>query len=331
MKSLQFTAYGDAGAIGLVEVEPARAGAGQVRVAIEAAALNPSDFLLIDGRYPLRPPLPSTTGAEGVGRVVEAGAGVTSVQPGDRVLVLPSGQPGTWQQEVVVAERLVVRVGRDADPVQLATAGINAATAYLLLKYGRLEPGSWVAQTAANSNLGGYVIALARRAGLRTLSVVRRPEAAAALLAAGADRVVVSDDTLGAQIAEALGGDQVGLLLDGVGGPVIADLAPHLAPEADIVSFAALSGQPIALHPRYLIFQHLHLHGFWLINWLASASRAEIEEVYGQVIDLIADGTLTAEIEATYGLDDYVAAIAHARSGDRTGKIVFTPGVTGPR
>lgn len=330
MRSVQFSAYGVADFIGLVDAQPGPADAGEVRVAVEAAPLNPSDFMLMDGRYPFRPPLPSPAGSEGVGRVVEIGDGVTSVKVGDRVLVLPSGQPGTWQEEIVVAERFVVRVGRDADPVQLATVGINAATAYLLLRYGSLEPGAWVAQTAANSGLGGFIIALARRAGLRTLNVVRRPEVAGALLDIGADAVVVSDDTLGAQLAEVLGDDRIPLVLDGVGGPVIGELAPFLARDAHIVSFAALSGQPVAVHPMYLNFRNLHLHGFWLNNWLDSAPREQIEEVYAHVIDLIADGTLATGIEATYGLDEYAEAITHARSAGRTGKIVFTPAVRTP-
>jgi mitochondrial enoyl-[acyl-carrier protein] reductase / trans-2-enoyl-CoA reductase len=325
MKSVQFSEYGVPGAIRLVDAEPVRPRAGEVRVAVEAAPLNPSDFMLIDGRYPFRPQLPSPAGSEGVGRVVETGDGVTSVKVGDRVLVLPSGQPGTWQEEIVIAERFVIRVGRDADPVQLATVGINAATAHLLLRYGNPEPGSWVAQTAANSGLGGFVIALARRAGLRTLNVVRRPEVADALLDLGADEVVVSDGTLGEQVAEVLGDDRISLLLDGVGGPVVGDLAPYLGREAHIVSFAALSGQPIAVHPMHLNFRNLHVHGFWLNNWLDSAPRDEIEQVYAHVIDLIADGTLSTGIEATYGLDDHAVAITHARSTGRAGKIVFTP------
>ncbi|WFE48798.1 zinc-dependent alcohol dehydrogenase family protein [Micromonospora sp. WMMD1155] len=324
MKSIQFSEYGVPDSLRLVEAEPTPARAGEVRVAIEAAPLNPSDFMLTDGRYPFRPALPSPAGSEGVGRVIDVGDGVTAVEQGDRVLVLPSGQPGTWQQEIVIAERFVVRVGRDIDPVQLATVGINAATAHLLLRYGNLRPGAWVAQTAANSGLGAFIIALARRAGLRTLNIVRRPGVADPLLDAGADAVVVSDDALTAGVGEALGDEKVSLLLDGVGGPLVAELAPFLAREADIVSFAAMSGQPIAVHPMYLNFKNLHVHGFWLNNWLDSAPRAEIEQVYAEIIDLIADRVLSTRIEATYRLDEHAEAIAHARSTGRHGKIVFT-------
>ena len=324
MKSIQFSKYNSPRSISLVHVESAPVGAGQVRVALEVAPLNPSDFMLLDGQYPFQPALPSPAGSEGVGYVTEIGSGVVSVATGDRVLVLPSPQPGTWQEEKVIDERYVVRVARAADPVQLATAGINAATAYLVLQYGSyLEPGSWVAQTSANSGVGGFVMALARRAGLRTLNVVRRANAVQPLLAAGADAVVVSDETMPAALADILQGDEIGLLIDGVGGPVIDGLVPHLARGANIVSYAVPTGLPIVVNPMHLNFHGLHVHGFWVHNWLDSAPREEIEQVYSHLIELIADGTLRTPVEAVYHLDDYAKAIAHARSNRRGGKIMF--------
>ncbi|MDF2583060.1 MAG: trans-2-enoyl-CoA reductase [Mycobacterium sp.] len=323
MKSVQFGQYNAPHTVGLFDAERAPVGVGQVRVDIEVAPLNPSDFMLMDGHYPFRPELPSPAGSEGVGRVTEVGAGVSSVAEGDRVLVLPSDQPGTWQEEKVVDERHVLRVDGNADPMQLATAGINAATAYLLMQYVQLEPGSWVAQTAANSGVGMFVLALARRAGLRTLNVVRRTSAVAALRDAGADVVLVGDEDLPARLSEALGDDEIGLLIDGVGGPIIDGFVPHLARGAHIVSYAVPTGLPIIVNPMHLNFHGLHVHGFWVHNWLDSAPRAEIERVYAHLTELIADGTLRTPIDAVYHLDDYSTAIAHARSSRRAGKILF--------
>ncbi|XVU28679.1 zinc-dependent alcohol dehydrogenase family protein [Actinoplanes sp. CA-054009] len=320
MKSLQLHEFGKPETLRIVDVDPAPLPAGHVRVAVEAAPINPSDFLTLSGRYAVRPALPSPLGGEGVGVVTEAGPGVTAVKTGDLVLVLPNPQPGTWQDEVVVSERFVVRADPNADPAQLATAGINAATAYLLLGYGGpLKPGDWVVQTAANSALGAFVAALARHRGLRTLNVVRR----AGVEVPGGDAVVVSDDTLMAQVREVLGGDRPSLLLDGVSGPVVDSLAGVLAPNAHIVSYAALSGQQLVIDRVHLLFKNLNIHGFWLNNWIATAPREEIDRVYAEVTGLIADGVLRTEIAAQYGLGDYERALAHANAPGRTGKVVF--------
>jgi hypothetical protein len=65
--------------------------------------------------------------------------------------------------------------------------GIDPITAYCVLHgYAKLAPGAWVAQTGASSATAGYVLALAKHAGLRTLKVVQRPESVGPLLDAGA-------------------------------------------------------------------------------------------------------------------------------------------------
>ena len=53
----------------------------------------------------------------------------------------------------------------DADPRQLAMLAINPPTAALLLtEYVNLKPGEWVVQNAANSGVGRWVIAFAKKA-----------------------------------------------------------------------------------------------------------------------------------------------------------------------
>lgn len=325
MKSIQFSAYGDPGSVALVDAVARAVTPGEVRVGVIAAPLNPSDFLLLDGRYGIRPELPSSIGAEGVGIVLEVGEAVTRATVGQQVLVLPSDTVGTWQDEIVVDERHVVVVHRDADAVQLATVPINAATAYLLIDFAAAEPrGSWILQTAANSGLGAFVRVLAARAGHRLVDVVRSEVAAESLRAAGAEHVVVADDTLDAQLHGVLGEEQVSVVLDGVGGPLIDTLVPHLANDGQIVSFGALSGKPVVVPVGVLSFKGLHVHGFWLYHWLASAPSDEIDRVYAELVDLVADGVLRTPVEATYSLDEHAAAIDRARAYGRDGKVLFT-------
>ena len=96
-------------------------------------------------------------------------------------------------------------MGDKADPLQLAMIGINPATAYLLLnRYVSLMPGDWIGQTAANAAMGQYIIALAKLAGVKTLNVVRREEAAEQVRQWGGDRVVLQGGNLHKDIEEAL-------------------------------------------------------------------------------------------------------------------------------
>jgi NADPH:quinone reductase-like Zn-dependent oxidoreductase len=116
----------------------------------------------------------------------------------------------------------------DGDPLQLAMLGINPITAYCLLHgYVKLAPGAWVAQTGASSATAGYVLALAKRAGLRTLNVVRRAESVKPLLDAGADVVLVEGAGLTEQAADAIGDASVELILDPVAGEPVGQRRPR--------------------------------------------------------------------------------------------------------
>src|SRR5258706_7640170 len=194
-----------------------------------AAAINPSDFLLGRGIYGVRPNFPFSVGAEGVGRVIQTGSKVDVALQGKRVLILPTLEQGTWADQVVVPVRNIVPMSTEADPLQLAMIGINPATAYVLLsRYVALMPGDWIGQTAANSAMGQNIIALAKLAGVKTLNVVRREEAAEHVRQLGGDRVVLQGDNLHKDIEAALGGRKLSLVLDSVGGTPVGELAKSL-------------------------------------------------------------------------------------------------------
>ena len=130
MRQLQLIAHGEpSDVIELNTVAESALGQEDVLISMEAAPLNPSDFVLVRGMYGIRPAFPSPVGAEGVGRVTRTGSKVDSALQGKRVLVLPTYEQGTWADQVVVPVRNIVPMSVDADPLQLARIGINPATA----------------------------------------------------------------------------------------------------------------------------------------------------------------------------------------------------------
>ena len=96
MKAVQVVAFGRAqDVVKLNEVpDVGSPGPNEVVVAVEAAPINNSDFMIIAGRYGYLPTPPATLGIEGVGRVVAAGSQVKNLKVGDRTLI-PFTVP-TW-------------------------------------------------------------------------------------------------------------------------------------------------------------------------------------------------------------------------------------------
>jgi NADPH:quinone reductase-like Zn-dependent oxidoreductase len=324
-RQLQLVAHGEpSDVIELNTVSEPALGQEDVLVSMEAAPINPSDFLYVRGLYGVRPAFPSSVGAEGVGRVAKIGSKVDVALQGKRVLIIPTYEQGTWADQVVAPVRNIVPMSDEADPLQLSMIGINPVTAYLLLnRYVSLMPGDWIGQTAANSAMGQYVIALAKLAGVKTLNVVRREEAAEQVRQWRGDRVVLQGDNLDKDIEEALDGKKLSLVLDTVGGTPVGELAKSLKTGGSIVVYAMQGGQFPAISPKDLIYRGLSLHGFWLINWIRNAPRAEVQEIYQKLGNLVVDGSLSAEVEKVYPLEQFKEAFDQSLKSNRSGKILF--------
>jgi NADPH:quinone reductase-like Zn-dependent oxidoreductase len=330
MRQLQLVAHGKpSDVIELNTVSEPALGQEEILVSMEAAPLNPSDFLLVQGMYGIRPAFPFPMGSEGVGRVAKTGSKVDAALQGKRVLIVPTYEQGTWADQVIVPVRNIVPMSDEADPLQLSMIGINPVTAYLLLnRYVSLMPGDWIGQTAANSAMGQYVIKLARLAGVKTLNVVRREEAAERVRQFGGDRVVLQGDNLHEDIEKALDGKKLSLVLDTVGGTSVGELAKSLKTGGSIVVYAMQSGQFPAISPKDFIYRGLSFHGFWLINWIRNAPRTEIQEIYQKLGDLAADGSLSAAVEHVYPLEQFKEAFEQSLKSNRGGKILFKFGAT---
>ena len=325
MQRLQLLALGEpSDVIQLNSVPESALGQEDVLTSMEAAPLNPSDFLFIRGIYGIRPAFPSPVGAEGVGRIAKVGSKVDVALRGKRVLILPTYEQGTWADQIVAPVRNTVPMSDEADPLQLSMIGINPATAYLLLnRYVRLMPGDWIGQTAANSGMGQYVIKLAKLAGVKTLNVVRRGEAAEQVRQCGGDQVILEGDNLYWDIEKALDGKKLSLVLDTVGGASVGELAKALKTGGSVVVYALQSGHFPAISPKDLIYRGLSLHGFWLINWIRNAPRSELEEIYLKLGDLVANGSLSAVVDHVYPLEQFKEAFEQSLKSGRSGKILF--------
>src|ERR1700741_1316467 len=265
MRAVQLTAYGNpAEALKYVDIpEPQAPGPNQVLMGVEFSPVNPSDLLLANGIYALRPVLPAVIGNEAVGRVLDVGPGVRNVKLGDRVLAPLSSF--TWRERMVISADGLSSLPPDADPRQLAMLAINPPTAALLLsEYVDLKPGEWVVQNAANSGVGRWVIAFAKARGLKSVNIVRRPELVAELKAIGGDVVVVDSPDVSKEIKAVVGQAELRLALDGVSGRATGELAATLSPHGTLVSYAEMSETPMSINPRDVIFKPLTMRGFWL-------------------------------------------------------------------
>jgi trans-2-enoyl-CoA reductase len=291
-------------------------------VALKAAPINPADLNAIEGKYPIRPALPATPGFEGAGIVIEVGAAVKNVTLGAMV-ILPH-DVGTWREACIVrAEHLIV-VPQGIDPVQAAMLKINPMTAWRMLHdFVQLRPRDWLIQNAANSAAGRAVIQIARELGYRTVNIVRRPELIEELREEGGNVVLVDGEKLRDEVKDATHGALIQLGLNAVGGENALRVAKTLASEGTMVTYGAMSLQPLCIPNGMFIFKNLRFTGFWVNKWYDDATPSQRAETFAPLFEMAKRGLLRTKVEKTYPLKDFAAAVARAAHDKRGGKVIF--------
>src|SRR5919205_3405407 len=204
MRAVGITAPGGPEVLAVVDRPVREPGAGEVRIAVRAAAVNPTDIgLRASGVRDLPPPW--TPGMDAAGTIEAVGEGVERLAPGDRVMAAVSPrrpEGGAQAALLVVPAASVVAVPDGATLEQAATLPMNGLTAKRGLELLGLESGQTLGVTGGAGLLGSYVIPLAKEQGLRVIADAK-PEDEDLVRGFGADVVVPRGERYVAAVREA--------------------------------------------------------------------------------------------------------------------------------
>jgi trans-2-enoyl-CoA reductase len=276
------------------------------------APINPADINVIEGVYPARPepdvslsqakdhPL-FVGGNEGLGKVMDVGEGVVDLQKDDWV-VMTKAQSGTWASAKNIALSDVLKVPKQGlSEAQAATITVNPATAYNIVHdFTQLVEGDWIVQNGANSAVGQAVIQIAAAKGYKTINFIRDRDDVELLKQhlelLGATHVVtydeLSDKSLRTKVKTWTGGKDIRLGLNCVSGKTTTLMARLLGNNAHLVSYGAMSREPLSLPTSLFIFKNLTCHGFWQTRWYSDKSLEQRQELLKTLIALMRDGKL---------------------------------------
>ncbi len=326
MKAAVFESFGEPSQVLTVrEVPTPEPGPGEVRVRMIASPINPSDLMVVEGRYGVLPTLPSTPGFEGVGVVDKAGPGLMGrFAVGKRVAAINS-KGGNWAEYAVIPWRQARPIADDIPDDQASAFFVNPATALAMVRHVLKVPkGEWLLLSAAGSTLGKMIVKLGKHDGFKTLCVVRRSEAKAELVALGADAVISSSEgSVPEQVRAITGDDGPRFALDPVGGEAGTAIFRSLGTDGRLIIYGSLTGRPIEVDPRLVISGRRVVEGFWLGHWMRDQSIPASLLLFREIAALIRKDVLSSEIGASYTLDDVVPAVREAVAVGRGGKVLL--------
>eukprot|EP00835_Amoeboradix_gromovi_P000407 NODE_14_length_42432_cov_0.433799.p12 type:complete len:344 gc:universal NODE_14_length_42432_cov_0.433799:9477-10508(+) len=264
----------------------------EVLVKILASPINPSDVNQIEGVYPVLPFKDSDTytpGNEGSGRVVEVGNDVSGIKSGDHVIFAAYAK-GTWREYVCATAQELIKVDARLDPKNAAILSVNPCSAYRMLR--DFGDNKVLIQNAANSGVGQMVIQMAKLKGFKTINIIRdRPnvsELKQELTALGADFVYTDEELETKETTDFIKNLKPTLALNAVGGKSATNISRVLDQNGQMVTYGAMSKQPVSLPVGLLIFKNISFKGFWMTQWSSNHSydekRAMIEEIQNLAI-----------------------------------------------
>jgi len=322
---VMFDEFGGPDVMHVVEepvVEPA---AGEVRVRIEAFAVNPLDQMMRSGTSPGAVPLPrARLGVEGTGVVDALGAEVTGLEVSDPVIltaVPDASVRGSYAEYTTVpASRVIVRPA-GLGVTEAAAIWVAYSTAYgALFEKAGMRPGDHVLISAASGGVGRAAMQIANQIGAVPIAVTRHSAKKDDLLATGAAAVIATDHM---DVAEAVrhhtGGAGADIVLDVVLGPGQQDLLAATRPGGTLVAAGFLDSRPTPFPRRpaltvisYGSFEHT-LDAV-VVKRMAAFLNAGVRL-----------GALRPAIDKVFTLDDIVEAHRHLEKGLHAGKkIVVT-------
>jgi NADPH2:quinone reductase len=289
-------------------------GTGEVLVRVRGAGLNGADGLQLLGLYPAPPGSPADIpGLELAGEVVATGPGTQRFEIGDRVMAIVGG--GGQAELCVVHERHLLPI---PDAVDWPSAG-GFAEAYTtahdaLFGQAELAVGERLCVHGAAGGVGIAAVQLGMAAGASVVATVRNEALRDQVAAFGA--TVVDPEGFGEH-------GPFDVVLELIGGPNIRDDVKSLATGGRITVIGTGAGAKGELNLLELMGKRGRIHGSTLRARNLEDKALAARGVEKHVLPLLAAGTVTVPVEATYPMAEAARAYEHFAAGGKLGKIVL--------
>ena len=324
----------------LAEVAPPAApGAGEVQVRIKAVGLNHLDLWGYRGMAFAKRKLPLVVGAEAAGEVAAVGAGVSTLAPGDPVVmcggltcgiceacregrdnlcenvggIMGFHVDGFARDAVTMPARLVIKAPVGIAMRDLACAPIAFATVeHMLFDNAKLRPGETILVHAAGSGIGSAAIRMAKAIGCTVITTVGDDAKAEKARALGADHVInYRTDRFAHVVRKITAKKGVDVVFEHTGAETFNGSLLALKRGGRLVTCGATSGPSTTFNLMQLFQQQYKIFGSF------GASMANIRTVLAKMA-----GGLLPVIDTEVALADFERGLARLETRQVFGKVI---------
>jgi len=343
MRACVLTATGGLDHLQITDVPDALAPrAGEVRIAIRAAALNHLDLFVAAGLPGGADRFPHVVGADGAGVVESVGSGVTAVRAGDRVLLNPgisdyscefclAGEhslcltyqllgehlPGTMAELVTLPAHNVARVPAVSPELTWAEAAafsLVTLTAWrMVVTRAQLKAGETLLIWGIGGGVSLAALRIAKLLGARVIVTSSHDAKLAAARRLGADVTLNHHTQKVSQEVRALTQKRgVEVVVENVGEATWEESLRCLKRGGRLVTCGATSGPDVRLDLRRVFWHHYTIMGSTMGN----------AREYAEIVRRLGEGQLRPIVDRVYPLAEARAAYERLAKGEQLGKVV---------
>jgi len=322
MKAVLCHAFGEPYGLRVDEIEPSHLEHGQVRIDVRAAGVNFPDYLMVTGKYQVKPPLPFTPGIEAAGEIIGCAPDVVDLRPGQRVVAL-ARRGGAFASELTLPAPFVVPIPDSMDFVTAAGFPVAYGTAHLALTHrGQLRSGETLLVTGAGGGVGLAAVEVGKRLGARVIAAASGADKLKIASEHGADDLIDYQTTsLRDRIKDLAGG--VDVVFEPVGGDIFDQCSRVMNWEGRLLVIGFASGRIPSAPANLILVKNYSLVGVVFgahIEKFPESVRPRIQEL----LRWYNDGSLKPHISRTFPLDQAAVALNEMAARNVRGKIVLT-------
>lgn len=322
MKALLCKAWGKPEDLVLDDIPEPPIGPGQIRLGVHACGLNFPDTLMIRGQYQVKPPFPFSPGLEAAGEILEVGAGVKHLKPGDRVAALCGY--GGFAEQVVVPATVALPIP-DTMPYETAAAfSVVYGTSHVALEHrAKLQPGETLLVHGAAGGVGLTAVEIGKLMGATVIATASTASKLAVAQQYGADHLInYQEESFRDRVKAITNGKGANVIYDPVGGDVFDESVRCISWEGRILVIGFASGRIPQLPINLTLVKNMSVVGvFW--GAYAQNNPAILINSLQTLLGWYTQGKIKPLISQTYPLAATATAMNDMLQRKSTGKLVI--------
>ncbi|MGI9292907.1 MAG: NADPH:quinone oxidoreductase family protein [Pseudomonadales bacterium] len=324
MKAIVCKELGAAENLALEDISSPELSAGEILIDMHAGALNYPDYLQIQGKYQVQPPLPFTCGGEGAGVVAAVADGMTRVKPGDKVIAVGAG---AFAEQMKTTEDYVLPMPEGMDFNTAAGFTTTYGTSYYALKQrAQLQPGETLLVLGAGGGVGTSAVEIGKAMGAHVIAAASSDEKLELAKQLGADQLYNygKDGAAGLKnaVKEMTGGKGADVVYDPLGDDYSEQALRATAWNGRFLVIGFAAGDIPKIPINLTLLKGCSIVGvFW--GAFTMTEPEESAKNFGEMLQMIEAGKLNPIITTVYSMEQYADAFNCLGQRRARGKVII--------